>query len=226
MDFTICDKQKQWRDRIAIFMAQHVYPAVPTHTEQMNVAPEKRWRIIPVLEELKQTAKAEGLWKLFLPPSAHDTPEYKGAGLTNLEYALCAEEMGKVAFGSEVFNCSAPDTGNMEVLHRYATTKQKDQWLRPLMAGEIRSAFLMTEPDVASSDATNIETDIRRDGEHYVVNGRKWWVLWRGRSALQGSDRHGQDQQASRKAPATVPDPRAARCQGHQGRAHAARLWL
>jgi len=175
MDFTISDKQKQWRDRVAIFMARHVYPAVPTYTEQMNVAPEKRWRIIPVLEELKLTAKAEGLWNLFLPPSAHDTPEYKGAGLTNLEYALCAEEMGKVAFGSEVFNCSAPDTGNMEVLHRYATTKQKDQWLRPLMAGEIRSAFLMTEPDVASSDATNIETDIRRDGDHYVVNGRKWW---------------------------------------------------
>jgi len=175
MDFTICDKQKQWRDRVAIFMARHVYPAVPTYTEQMNVAPEKRWRIIPVLEELKLTAKAEGLWNLFLPPSAHDTPEYKGAGLTNLEYALCAQEMGKVPFGSEVFNCSAPDTGNMEVLHRYATTKQKDQWLRPLMAGEIRSAFLMTEPDVASSDATNIETDIRRDGDHYVVNGRKWW---------------------------------------------------
>ena len=175
MDFTISDKQKQWRDRVAMFMARHVYPAVPTYTEQMNVAPEKRWRIIPVLEELKQTAKAEGLWNLFLPPSDHDTPEYKGAGLTNLEYALCAEEMGKVAFGSEVFNCSAPDTGNMEVLHRYGTTKQKDQWLRPLMAGEIRSAFLMTEPDVASSDATNIETDIRRDGDHYVVNGRKWW---------------------------------------------------
>ena len=175
MDFTISDKQKQWRDRVAMFMVRHVYPAVPTYTEQMNVAPEKRWRIIPVLEELKQTAKAEGLWNLFLPPSAHDTPEYKGAGLTNLEYALCAEAMGKVAFGSEVFNCSAPDTGNMEVLHRYGTTKQKDQWLRPLMAGEIRSAFLMTEPDVASSDATNIETDIRRDGDHYVINGRKWW---------------------------------------------------
>lgn len=175
MDFTISDKQKLWRDRVAMFMVRHVYPAVPTYTEQMNVAPEKRWRIIPVLEELKQTAKAEGLWNLFLPPSAHDTPEYKGAGLTNLEYALCAEAMGKVAFGSEVFNCSAPDTGNMEVLHRYGSTKQKDQWLRPLMAGEIRSAFLMTEPDVASSDATNIETDIRRDGDHYVINGRKWW---------------------------------------------------
>ena len=105
-----------------MFMARHVYPAVLRYTEQMNVAPEKRWRIIPVLEELKQTAKAEGLWNLFLPPSAHDTPEYKGAGLTNLEYALCAEVMGKVAFSSAVFNCSAPDTGNMEVLHRYGTT--------------------------------------------------------------------------------------------------------
>ena len=226
MDFTISDKQKRWRDRVAMFMARHVYPAVPTYTKQMNVAPEKRWRIIPVLEELKQTAKAERLWTLFLPPSAHDTPEYKGAGLTNLEYALCVEVMGKVAFSSAVFNCSAPDTGNMEVLHRYGTTKQKDQWLRPLMAGEIRSAFLMTEPDLASSDATNIETDIRRDGDHYVINGRKWWSSGVGRSALQGSDRHGQDQQRSRKAPATVLDSRAARCQGHQGRAHATRLWL
>jgi acyl-CoA dehydrogenase len=176
MDFTLSDKQKHWRDRVAAFMTKQVYPAIPVYTEQMRVAPEKRWKVVPVLEELKQKAKADGLWNLFLPPSpAHDTPEYKGAGLTNLEYALCAEEMGKVLFGSEVFNCSAPDTGNMEVLHRYGTKKQKDQWLKPLLAGKIRSAFLMTEPDVASSDATNIETEIRRDGEHYVVSGRKWW---------------------------------------------------
>jgi acyl-CoA dehydrogenase len=176
MDFTLSDRQKHWRDRVANFMARHVYPAVPAYTEQMNAAPAQRWKIIRVLEELKQTAKAEGLWNLFLPPtSGHDTPDYRGAGLTNLEYALCAEDMGKISFASEVFNCSAPDTGNMEVLHRYGTDEQKQQWLKPLMAGEIRSAFLMTEPDVASSDATNIETDIRRDGGYYVINGRKWW---------------------------------------------------
>jgi acyl-CoA dehydrogenase len=176
MDFTLSEKQRHWRDHVAAFMTRHVYPAIPVYAKQMNVAPEKRWKVVPVLEELKQTARAEGLWNLFLPPSpAHDTPEYKGAGLTNLEYALCAEEMGKVLFGSEVFNCSAPDTGNMEVLHRYGTKKQKDQWLKPLLAGEIRSSFFMTEPDVASSDATNIETQIQREGDHYVVSGRKWW---------------------------------------------------
>jgi acyl-CoA dehydrogenase len=176
MDFTLSDKQNHWRDRVAMFIARHVYPAVPAYTEQMNVAPDRRWRVVPVLEDLKQAARAQGLWNLFLPPSpSHDTPDYKGAGLTNLEYALCAEEMGKVSFASEVFNCSAPDTGNMEVLHRYGTDRQKEQWLKPLMAGEIRSAFLMTEPDVASSDATNIETEIRRDGDHYIVSGRKWW---------------------------------------------------
>jgi alkylation response protein AidB-like acyl-CoA dehydrogenase len=176
MDFTISERQRHYRDRVVDFMAKHVYPAIPQYEKEMNVAPEQRWKVVSVLEELKKKARAEGLWNLFLPPSKeHDTPEYKGAGLTNLEYAMCSEEMGKVLFGSEVFNCSAPDTGNMEVLHRYGTKKQKDQWLRPLMAGEIRSAFLMTEPAVASSDATNIETEIKRDGDHYVINGRKWW---------------------------------------------------
>jgi acyl-CoA dehydrogenase len=175
MDFSLSERQRYWRDRVTDFMQKHVYPAVDTYTQQMKPADGNRWIVVPVLEDLKKKAKAEGIWNLFLPPSReHDDGEYKGAGLTNLEYALCAEEMGKLQFGSEVFNCSAPDTGNMEVLHRYGTKAQKDKWLRPLMNGEIRSAFLMTEPDVASSDATNIETEINRDGDHYVINGRKW----------------------------------------------------
>ncbi|MBV8850350.1 MAG: acyl-CoA dehydrogenase family protein [Methylobacteriaceae bacterium] len=176
MDFSLSDRQRHWRDRVADFMHKHVYPAVDTYSEQMKPADGNRWIVVPVLEDLKKKAKGEGIWNLFLPPSReHDDGEFKGAGLTNLEYALCAEEMGRVQFGSEVFNCSAPDTGNMEVLHRYGTKAQKEKWLRPLMNGEIRSAFLMTEPDVASSDATNIETEIERDGDHYVINGRKWW---------------------------------------------------
>jgi alkylation response protein AidB-like acyl-CoA dehydrogenase len=176
MDFSLSERQRHWRDRVAGFMQKHVYPAVDTYNEQMTPADGNRWIVVPVLEELKKKAKAEGIWNLFLPPSReHDDGEFKGAGLTNLEYAFCAEEMGKVQFGSETFNCSAPDTGNMEVLHRYGTKAQKEKWLRPLMNGEIRSAFLMTEPDVASSDATNIETEIKRDGDHYVINGRKWW---------------------------------------------------
>ncbi len=176
MDFSLSERQRHWRDRVAAFMQKHVYPAVETYDKQMKPSDGNRWIVVPVLEELKAKAKAEGIWNLFLPPSReHDDGEFKGAGLTNLEYALCAEEMGRVQFGSEVFNCSAPDTGNMEVLHRYGTKAQKEKWLRPLMNGEIRSAFLMTEPDVASSDATNIETEITRDGDHYVVNGRKWW---------------------------------------------------
>ena len=176
MDFTLTDRERHWRDRVAAFMVKNVYPAVPKYSEEMNVAPSERWKVVKVLEELKKKAKAEGLWNLFMPPNKeHDTKEYHGAGLTNLEYALCAEEMGKVGFGSEVFNCSAPDTGNMEVVHRYGSKAQKDKWLKPLLAGEIRSAFLMTEPDVASSDATNIETSITKDGDHYVINGRKWW---------------------------------------------------
>ncbi|MDE2361611.1 MAG: acyl-CoA dehydrogenase family protein, partial [Hyphomicrobiales bacterium] len=150
MDFTMSKRQTEWRDRVIAFMNKHVYPAVPVYESQMEAFGSNRWQVAPVLEDLKKKAKAEGLWNLFLPPNAdHDEGEYQGAGLTNLEYAMCSEEMGKVTFGSEVFNCSAPDTGNMEVLHRYGTKKQKDQWLRPLMNGEIRSAFLMTEPAVA-----------------------------------------------------------------------------
>jgi acyl-CoA dehydrogenase len=174
MDFSISERERYWRDRVVTFMAKHIYPAVDTFHAELE-AGNDRWKVIPVLEELKAKAKADGLWNLFLPPSEHEEGEFRGAGLTNLEYALCAEEMGRLPFASEVFNCSAPDTGNMEVLHRYGSHDQKERWLKPLMAGEIRSAFLMTEPAVASSDATNIETSIARDGDHYVINGRKWW---------------------------------------------------
>ncbi|GJD99168.1 acyl-CoA dehydrogenase family protein [Methylobacterium isbiliense] len=176
MDFTLSERQRHWRDRVAAFMTEHVRPAVPTYKAEMEAFGTDRWQPVPVIERLKPLAREAGLWNLFLPPSPqHDDGAFRGAGLTNLDYALCAEEMGRISWASEVFNCSAPDTGNMEVLHRYGSPAQKARWLAPLMAGEIRSAFLMTEPDVASSDATNIETCIRRDGDHYVLNGRKWW---------------------------------------------------
>ncbi|MFZ1741343.1 MAG: acyl-CoA dehydrogenase family protein [Pontixanthobacter sp.] len=175
MDFTLSERQLEWRDRVRAFMQDHAYPAEDAYGEHMRQTGSDRWQVPAIIEELKARAYSEGLWNLFLPPSEHDTDDYRGAGLTNLEYALCAEEMGRVGFASEAFNCSAPDTGNMEVLHRYGTGEQKARWLKPLMDGEIRSAFLMTEPDVASSDATNIQTSIRRDGDEYVINGRKWW---------------------------------------------------
>ena len=180
MNFTLSDTQIYWRDRVKAFMDAHIYPAVPVFDAQMEAFGNNRWQVVPIVEELKVKAKTAGLWNLFLPKDSlpEDSP-YKGAGLTNLEYAVCAEEMGRVKFASEVFNCSAPDTGNMEVLARYASEANKAQWLQPLLVGEIRSAFLMTEPDVASSDATNIETSIQRrtdkEGDHYVINGRKWW---------------------------------------------------
>jgi acyl-CoA dehydrogenase len=174
MNFSMSERQKHWRDRVVAFMDAHIYPNVETYKRQD--AEGERWKVIPILEELKVKARAEGLWNMFLPPSSsHDEGEYHGAGLTNLEYALCSEQMGRVHWASEAFNCSAPDTGNMEVLHRYGSAEQKAKWLRPLLAGQIRSAFLMTEPAVASSDATNIETSIKRDGNDYVINGRKWW---------------------------------------------------
>ena len=176
MDFDLSERQRHWRDRVRAFMDAHVYPNMGTYKDQMAAFGPNRWQVIPIIEELKPKARAEGLWNLFLPPNdAHDEGEYHGAGLTNLEYALCAEEMGRVMWASEVFNCSAPDTGNMEVFHKYGTTGQKARWMKPLLDGEIRSAFLMTEPAVASSDATNIETRIVRDGDDYVINGRKWW---------------------------------------------------
>jgi acyl-CoA dehydrogenase len=173
MDFTMSDKQKEWLERVQAFMNTHVRPAAPIYKKQD--AEGARWKVIPIIEELKKKAKAEGLWNMFMPPSSHEDDEFHGAKVSNLEYALLAEEMGRISWASEVFNCSAPDTGNMEVLIRYGSREQKRKWLRPLMDGEIRSAFLMTEPAVASSDATNVETRIQRDGDHYVINGRKWW---------------------------------------------------
>ena len=179
MDFDLTERQAYWRDRVRSHIEAHVRPRVKDYYAQQ--AEGGRWKVLQVIEDEKAKAKAAGIWNLFMPPSNPNLPhvddsfEFDGPGLTNLEYALCAEEMGRVEMASEIFNCSAPDTGNMEVLHRYGTREHKDQWLGPLMNGEIRSAFLMTEPQVASSDATNIETSIRREGDEYVINGRKWW---------------------------------------------------
>jgi acyl-CoA dehydrogenase len=171
MDFDYSPRQKEWMARLGAFMDAHVRPAEAVYAAQMDEATRNgdRWITVPVIEELKRLAKAQGLWNLFLPDGKW------GAGLNNLDYAPLAEMMGHIRFASEVFNCSAPDTGNMEVLARYGTPAQQEQWLKPLLAGEIRSAFVMTEPDVASSDATNIATRIERHGGHYIINGRKWW---------------------------------------------------
>ena len=178
MDFSIGAAETEWRDRVRAFMDAEVRPRAADYEAQQRQG--ERWKVLPVIEELKAKARAEGLWNLFMPPShgaapVDDSFAFDGPGLSNLQYALCAEEMGRLLWASEVFNCSAPDTGNMEVLHRYGTREQKEQWLRPLMDGEIRSAFLMTEPDVASSDATNIQCRIEMRGNEYVINGRKWW---------------------------------------------------
>ena len=178
MDFDPTERQVYWRDRVRDFIENHVRPRQGDYKKQDGEG--ERWKVLPVIEEEKARAKAQGIWNLFMPPQSgrthvDDSFAFDGPGLTNLEYALCAEEMGRIGWASEVFNCSAPDTGNMEVLHRYGTREQKEQWLQPLMNGEIRSAFLMTEPQVASSDATNIECSIRREGDEYVLNGTKWW---------------------------------------------------
>lgn len=169
MNFDYSEKTIKLMADVQAFMDAHIYPNIVTYHDQMESFGTERWQVPAIIEDLKKKAKSAGLWNLFLPESEH------GSGLTNLEYAPLAEIMGRVSWASEVFNCNAPDTGNMEVLDRYGTDAQKEQWLKPLLAGEIRSAFLMTEPDVASSDATNIETSILRDGNDYVINGRKWW---------------------------------------------------
>jgi acyl-CoA dehydrogenase len=172
MDFEHSPKVQDLQARVKAFMAEHVYPAEPHFANEMNAfrAAGNPWQEPQVMEELKRKAKTAGLWNLFLPESP------LGAGLTNLEYAPLAEIMGRSAIGSEPFNCSAPDTGNMETIVRYGTPAQQEQWLKPLLGGTIRSAFAMTEPAVASSDATNIEARIQREGDNYVINGRKWWT--------------------------------------------------
>jgi acyl-CoA dehydrogenase len=167
MDFDYSPKVIELQDRLRAFMEAHVYPNEQRFDDEVGQG--DRWQPTRLIEELKAKAKAAGLWNLFLPASE------RGAGLSNTEYAPLCEIMGRVLWAPEVFNCSAPDTGNMEVLERYGTAEQKRQWLEPLLEGRIRSAFTMTEPDVASSDATNIETSIVRDGDEYVINGRKWW---------------------------------------------------
>ena len=196
MDFEYSTKVKDLLARVSGFMEKHVYPNEKLFNQQLDEGPT-RWEIPPIMEELKSKAKSEGLWNMFLPDSD------RGFGLSNLEYAPLCEVMGRSPIGAEVFNCSAPDTGNMEVLERYGNDEHKRDWLEPLLNGEIRSAFAMTEPRVASSDATNIESSIRRDGDEYVINGRKWWtsgigdprckvLIFMGKTDPDNPDRHKQ----------------------------------
>ena len=199
MDFEYSARTRDLQARLTRFMDAHVYPAEATYAAEVaaNRANGNPWVATRVMEALKAKARADGLWNLFLPESD------LGAGLANLEYAPLAEIMGRSWIAPETFNCNAPDTGNMEVLVRYGTAEQKERWLKPLLAGEIRSAFAMTEPDVASSDATNIEASIVRDGDHYVINGRKWWttggtdprcriLIFMGKTDPTNPDRHRQ----------------------------------
>jgi acyl-CoA dehydrogenase len=193
MDFSYSPRTQELQARLSAFMAEHVYPAEAAWAAEIeaNTQAGRRWTPLQVIEQLKPRARAAGLWNLFLPPSADGSHSRVGAdgaharaeadgefsfGLSNQDYAPLAEIMGAVPWSSEAFNCSAPDTGNMETIARYGTAEQKQRWLEPLLDGRIRSAFAMTEPAVASSDATNIEADIRRDGDGYVINGRKWWT--------------------------------------------------
>jgi acyl-CoA dehydrogenase len=216
MDFEYSPRVKDLQQRVSAFMEEHVYPAEARFEAEMDAfrAAGNPWQPAPLMEELKAKARAAGLWNLFLPESRY------GAGLTNLEYAPLAEIMGRSPIGSEPFNCSAPDTGNMETLVRYATPEQQERWLKPLLDGSIRSGFAMTEPDVASSDATNIEARIERDGDWYVINGRKWWtsgandprcrlLIFMGKTDPSHPDRH--RQQSMILVPTDTPGVRVLR---------------
>ena len=196
MEFEHSTKVKELQARVSAFMEAHIYPNEKLFDQQLDEG-DTRWQIPPIMEELKAKAKADGLWNMFLPDSE------RGFGLSNLEYAPLCEIMGRSKIASEVFNCSAPDTGNMEVLERYGNEEHKRVWLEPLLNGEIRSAFAMTEPRVASSDATNIESNIKRDGDDYIINGRKWWtsgigdprckvLIFMGKTDPDNPDRHKQ----------------------------------
>ncbi|MHA7601883.1 acyl-CoA dehydrogenase family protein [Alicycliphilus sp. T452] len=178
MDFDYSPKTRELQARLLRFMDDHVYPAEKAYADELaaHTAAGNRWQPLQTIESLKPKARAAGLWNLFLPVDTAEASGYHGAGLTNAEYAPLAETMGRVPWASEVFNCSAPDTGNMETIARYGSEAIKAEWLMPLLEGRIRSAFAMTEPEVASSDATNICTRIERQGGHYVINGRKWWT--------------------------------------------------
>lgn len=178
MDFDYSPKTKELQAKLQAFMQEYIYPAESAYRAEIeaNTKADKRWTPLQTIERLKLKAQSEGLWNLFLPVDSAAASGYTGAGLTNQEYAPLAEIMGRVLWASEVFNCSAPDTGNMETIARYGSEADKTRWLKPLLEGKIRSAFAMTEPDVASSDATNIETRIERQGDDYVINGRKWWI--------------------------------------------------
>ncbi len=178
MDFEYSEKTKALQTKLLRFMDDHIYPAEGSFFSEIaaNTAAGKRWTPLRVIEDLKPKAREQGLWNLFLPVDSAQASGYEGAGLTNQEYAPLAEIMGRVFWASEVFNCSAPDTGNMETLARYGSETIKQRWLEPLLEGRVRSAFAMTEPAVASSDATNIQTRIERQGDEYLINGRKWWT--------------------------------------------------
>jgi acyl-CoA dehydrogenase len=210
--FEFTARSREYQQRVQAFMEAHVYPNEQRHFEEAErLGP---WEVLPVVEELKPLAREAGLWNLFLPDPEH------GAGLGNLEYAPVCELMGRSALAPEVFNCSAPDTGNMEVLWRYGTPAQQSRWLQPLLAGDIRSCFAMTEPAVASSDATNIESAIVRDGDHYVINGHKWYTtgatdprcqvaIFMGKTDPDNPDRH--RQQSMILVPMDTPGVRVVR---------------
>src|SRR3954463_11440304 len=199
MDFSLSSQETQWRDQVRDFVQSEVRPRVPDYDVQQRDG--ERWKVLPVIEELKEKARGQGLWNLFMPPShgavpVDDSFKFDGPGLSNLQYAFCAEEMGRILWSSEAFNCSAPDTGNMEVINRYGTREQKGEGLKPLMDGEIRSGFLMPEPDVASSDATNIQCRIEMRGNEYAINGRKWWSSGAGDPRWKGANLKGKNDPA------------------------------